>query len=264
MRTRGRWRSCIDGGWRCGVAVVAAAAIAAQDPPVAKPPDAAQSKSENRLAKEASPYLRQHRHNPVDWYPWGAEALARAKKEDKPIFLSIGYSACHWCHVMAKESFADAATAKLLNEHFICIKVDREERPDLDEIYMAALQSMGQQGGWPLSAWLTPDGRPFYGGTYFPPEDGHGRPGFRRVLEHLHKAWSERRQEVLTGAEQMANHLRTSLAPALPPGEPDAAMLAKVLPQARERFDAEHGGSSRRRSTSPCCCGWQATRRCRW
>ncbi|HEX6813540.1 MAG TPA: thioredoxin domain-containing protein, partial [Planctomycetota bacterium] len=229
-------------GWRCGVAVVAAAAIAAQDPPVAKPPDAAQSKSENRLAKEASPYLRQHRHNPVDWYPWGAEALARAKKEDKPIFLSIGYAACHWCHVMAGESFADPAVAAVMNEHFVCIKVDREERPDIDEIYMAALQAMGQQGGWPLSAWLTPDGRPFYGGTYFPPEDAHGRPGFRRVLEALAKAWREQKQEVSKQADGLADHLRTVLAPKVEAGEPTVELLAKVLPQSEQRFDAQHGG----------------------
>ena len=219
--------------------LMAAVAAKAQDPAV-KPQDPV--KPPNRLAKEASPYLRQHQHNPVDWHPWGPEALALAKKLDKPIFLSIGYSACHWCHVMAAESFADADMAKLMNEHFVCIKVDREERPDIDEIYMAALQAMGQQGGWPLSAWLTPDGRPFYGGTYFPPEDGNGLPGFRRVLEQLAKAWRERRQEVLTGADELAKHLQTSLAPEHPPGEPTAELLAKVLPQAQERFDGQHGG----------------------
>ncbi len=221
--------------------LVAASAVAAQDPHV-QGQSQDQKQKPNRLAKEASPYLRQHQHNPVDWYPWGKAALERAKQEDKPIFLSIGYSACHWCHVMAAESFADADMAALMNEHFVCIKVDREERPDIDEIYMAALQAMGQQGGWPLSAWLTPDGRPFYGGTYFPPEDGNGRPGFRRVLEQLSKAWRERRQEVLTGADELTAHLRTSLAPQLTPGEPVAALLAKVLPQAEERFDRTHGG----------------------
>ncbi len=196
----------------------------------------------NHLAHETSPYLRQHRLQPVDWYPWGAEALARAQREDKPIFLSIGYSACHWCHVMARESFADPAVAKVLNEHFVCIKVDREERPDLDEIYLAALQAMGQQGGWPLSAWLLPDGRPFYGGTYFPPEDAHGRPGFRRVCEHLAKVWRDQRQQVVDGAGELAAHLEKVLAPALPPGEPTPALLAGVLPQAEQRFDAAHGG----------------------
>ena len=132
----------------------------------------------NRLSGETSPYLLQHADNPVDWYPWGEEALALAHEQDKPVLLSIGYSACHWCHVMAKESFSDPEVAALLNEEFVCIKVDREERPDLDQIYMGALQAMGRQGGWPLSAWLTPDGKPFFGGTYFPPEDRGGLPGF--------------------------------------------------------------------------------------
>jgi uncharacterized protein YyaL (SSP411 family) len=170
-----------------------ASAVRAQQPapegdPVPKPT--------NHLANETSPYLRLHQHNPVDWRPWGAEALALAKSEDKPIFLSIGYSACHWCHVMARESFEDAEVAAVMNEHFVCIKVDREERPDVDEVYMAAVQAMGIQGGWPLSVWLLPDGRPFYGGTYFPPEDAHGRPGFRRVLELLAKVFGEQRADV--------------------------------------------------------------------
>ncbi|HEU4420185.1 MAG TPA: thioredoxin domain-containing protein, partial [Planctomycetota bacterium] len=169
--------------------------------PVVKPEQKPPAQKPNRLAKESSPYLRQHQHNPVDWYPWGAAALERAKKEDKPIFLSIGYAACHWCHVMAAESFADPAIAAVMNENFVCIKVDREERPDIDEIYMAALQAMGQHGGWPLSAWLTPDGRPFYGGTYYPPEDAHGRPGFRRVLEALAKAWREKKNDVNAQAD---------------------------------------------------------------
>ena len=128
----------------------------------------------NRLAYETSPYLRQHAHNPVDWYPWGEEALARSRAEDKPIFLSIGYSACHWCHVMAHESFEDEQTAKIMNELFVNIKVDREERPDLDGIYMGAVQAMTGQGGWPMSVWLLPDGSPFYGGTYFPPFERYG------------------------------------------------------------------------------------------
>ena len=137
----------------------------------------------NRLADATSPYLRQHRHNPVDWYPWGAEALERAKREEKPIFLSIGYAACHWCHVMERESFEDPEIAKVLNERFVNVKVDREERPDLDEIYMTALQGMTGGGGWPMSMFLTPDLRPFFGGTYFPIEDARGQPSFRRVLE---------------------------------------------------------------------------------
>src|SRR5947207_7986561 len=137
----------------------------------------------NRLADETSPYLLQHRDNPVEWYPWGDEALARSRAEDKPILLSIGYAACHWCHVMAHESFENVETAKLMNEHFINIKVDREERPDLDSIYMQAVQAMSGSGGWPMTMFLLPDGTPFYGGTYFPPADRHGLPSFRRVLE---------------------------------------------------------------------------------
>ncbi len=137
----------------------------------------------NRLARETSPYLLQHAENPVDWFPWGEEALAAAKADERPIFLSIGYAACHWCHVMERESFEDEETAAFLNEHFVPIKVDREERPDLDGIYMDAVQSMTGQGGWPLSAFLTPDGRPFFAGTYFPKDPAHGMPSFRQVLE---------------------------------------------------------------------------------
>jgi hypothetical protein len=150
----------------------------------------------NRLAGETSPYLLQHADNPVDWFPWGDEALVRAKAKDRPIFLSIGYAACHWCHVMERESFEDEDTAAFLNEHFVPIKVDREERPDLDAIYMDAVQSMTGQGGWPLSAFLTPAGRPFFAGTYFPRQPGHGTPSFRQVLEAIEEAWRERRNEV--------------------------------------------------------------------
>ncbi|NMO16967.1 thioredoxin domain-containing protein [Pyxidicoccus fallax] len=148
------------------------------------------------MAREPSPYLRQHAHNPVDWYPWGDEALARAKAEDKPILLSVGYSACHWCHVMAHESFDSPETARLMNEGFINIKVDREERPDLDQIYQGVVQLMGQGGGWPLTVFLTPDLKPFYGGTYFPPQDRYGRPGFPRLLASLRDAWVNKREDV--------------------------------------------------------------------
>jgi hypothetical protein len=150
----------------------------------------------NRLAGETSPYLLQHAGNPVDWYPWGEEALERARQQDKPILLSIGYAACHWCHVMERESFEDPDTAALMNEHFVSIKVDREERPDLDAIYMDAVQAMTGHGGWPLTAFLLPDGRPFYAGTYFPDEDRHGLPAFRRVLEGIADTWRTRRAEV--------------------------------------------------------------------
>ena len=138
------------------------------------------SHRENRLAHETSPYLLQHKHNPVDWWPWGPEALAEAKRTDKPILLSVGYAACHWCHVMAHESFEDDATARVMNELFVNIKVDREERPDIDQIYMAALHHLGEQGGWPLTMFLTPDGEPIWGGTYFPTSSRYGRPGLRR------------------------------------------------------------------------------------
>ncbi|HLK57437.1 MAG TPA: thioredoxin domain-containing protein, partial [Chthonomonadaceae bacterium] len=149
----------------------------------------------NRLAHETSPYLLQHAHNPVDWYPWGEEAFRKAQAEEKPILLSVGYSACHWCHVMERESFENESIAALMNVHFVNIKVDREERPDVDAIYMNAVQALTQQGGWPMTVFLTPDGRPFYGGTYFPPEDRYGHPGFRRVLEAVAQTWQTRRAE---------------------------------------------------------------------
>jgi uncharacterized protein YyaL (SSP411 family) len=161
----------------------------------------------NRLVQEPSPYLRQHAHNPVDWYPWGEEALARARAEDKPIFLSIGYAACHWCHVMERESFEDLAIAAVLNADFVPIKVDREERPDLDLVYMTAVQAMTGSGGWPLSAFLTPDLEPFFGGTYFPPESRSGMPSFREVLAAVSDAWQDRRQELEGNAASVALHL---------------------------------------------------------
>src|SRR6187200_1580404 len=152
--------------------------------------------TKNRLAREASPYLLQHADNPVDWYPWGPEALDRARQEDKPILLSIGYAACHWCHVMEHESFEDEAIAALMNERFVNIKVDREERPDLDQIYQLVVQLMGRSGGWPLTVFLTPAQRPFFGATYFPPEDHHGMPGFPKVLVALSDAYRHQRDEV--------------------------------------------------------------------
>lgn len=157
----------------------------------------------NRLASETSPYLLQHAHNPVDWYPWGEDAIKKAKRENKPIFLSIGYSACHWCHVMERESFEDLATAKILNEHFISIKVDREERPDLDNIYMNAVQIMTHRGGWPMTVFLTPELQPFYGGTYFPPEDRMGLPGFKKILMGVANTWKNREAEVKKSAEEL-------------------------------------------------------------
>src|ERR671911_1797232 len=157
----------------------------------------------NHLAGETSPYLLQHQNNPVDWYPWGEEALERARAEGKPILLSIGYAACHWCHVMERESFEDRATADLMNDNFVSIKVDREERPDLDAIYMDAVQAMTGQGGWPLSAFLTPDGKPFFAGTYFPKEPAHGMPSFRQVLEGIAEAWRDRRGDIEQQADRV-------------------------------------------------------------
>src|SRR3954463_16471440 len=169
----------------------------------------------NRLANESSPYLRQHAENPVDWYPWGEEALSRAKSDDKPILLSIGYAACHWCHVMAHESFEDAETARLMNELFVNIKVDREERPDVDAIFMNAIQVQGEGGGWPLSAFCLPDGRPYLLGTYFPVEPRFGRPGFREILEAMAEAYRTQRSDVednalalLDGLERVDAHYR--------------------------------------------------------
>ncbi len=162
----------------------------------------------NHLIDETSPYLLQHAHNPVEWYPWGEEALTKAKAEDKPIFLSIGYAACHWCHVMAHESFEDEATAQLMNELFVNIKVDREERPDLDSIYMNAVVGLTGSGGWPMSVFLTPDGKPFYGGTYFPPTPRYGMPSFREVLHAVSDAWQTRRDEVLKSSENITAYLR--------------------------------------------------------
>ncbi|MEZ5965059.1 MAG: thioredoxin domain-containing protein [Planctomycetota bacterium] len=197
----------------------------------------------NRLANESSPYLRQHAHNPVDWYPWGPEALERAKREDKPIFLSIGYAACHWCHVMEHESFANAAIAQVMNEGFVSIKVDREERPDLDEIYMAATVAFtGGHGGWPMSVFLTPELQPFYAGTYFPPEDRWGHPSFERVLQHVSTLWRDRRADVERAAGGLVKAVGQQLAPVLEPGEPTWDIADAVAASSVERFDDRHGG----------------------
>src|SRR5881296_4454952 len=161
----------------------------------------------NRLIHETSPYLLQHAHNPVDWYPWGDEAFQKARSENKPVLLSIGYSACHWCHVMERESFEDEKIAALMNELFVSIKVDREERPDLDEIYMNAVQMLTGRGGWPMTMFLTPDGKPFYGGTYFPPEDRQGMPGFPKILEAVARAHRERPADVARSVEQIVSGL---------------------------------------------------------
>jgi uncharacterized protein YyaL (SSP411 family) len=196
----------------------------------------------NRLAQETSPYLLQHADNPVDWFPWGEEALARAREEDKPILLSIGYAACHWCHVMERESFEDEATAALMNEHFVSIKVDREERPDLDAIYMDAVQAMTGGGGWPLTAFLTPDGRPFYAGTYFPDEDRHGMPAFRKVLSAIAETWHERRDEVETQSARIVDAIgRTSTLDASTDALSDEVLL-EAASGLKGVFDRTWGG----------------------
>ncbi len=196
----------------------------------------------NRLAGETSPYLLQHAHNPVDWYPWGPEALERARLLDRPIFLSIGYAACHWCHVMERESFEDQTTAAVLNEHFVAIKVDREERPDLDAVYMEAVQAMTGAGGWPMSVFLTPAGRPFYGGTYFPDTRRHGMPSFRDVLAGVEGAWRERRTELEQSAATLTEHVDRRVR--LSDGETpvDEGLLAAAVATLDMQLDPEHGG----------------------
>jgi uncharacterized protein YyaL (SSP411 family) len=199
----------------------------------------------NRLIEETSPYLRQHAHNPVNWYAWGEDALRRARELDRPIFLSIGYSACHWCHVMERESFEDEATARVLNDHFVSIKVDREERPDLDQIYMTAVQLMTRHGGWPMSVFLTPDLHPFYGGTYFPPADRHGLPSFRRVLLAVADAWQNRRAELLAQAKDLSVHVQQAMQIDAQPGALDDGLLRGVGNYLRQAFDPTYGGFGR-------------------
>ena len=215
----------------------------------------------NRLADETSPYLLQHAENPVDWYPWGEEALARARAEDKPILLSVGYAACHWCHVMAHESFEDAETAALMNERFVNIKVDREERPDVDGIYMDAVVAMTGHGGWPLTVFLTPEGEPFVGGTYFPPEPRHGMPAFRQVLVAISDLYRERRDEVAHRADVLLDALEKAAA-AAPSSEPLTESLlfsrrrgGSASWPTRSGEGSAEPRSSRRPRRSSCCSG---------
>ncbi len=196
----------------------------------------------NRLAASLSPDLLQHAHKPVDWYPWGDEALARAKAEDKPIFLSIGYSACHWCHVMERESFETQEVADVLNAHFIPIKVDREERPDLDDLYMDAVQTLTGRGGWPMSVWLTPELQPFYGGTYFPPQSRGGMPGFIPLLERIALLWKDQRSDVVAQAEELTVELKRQAALQAGTEVPGEALFERALQQLREGFDPRWGG----------------------
>ena len=196
----------------------------------------------NRLAGETSPYLLQHAHNPVDWFPWGPDAQARARLLDRPIFLSIGYAACHWCHVMERESFENEATAAYLNSRFIAVKVDREERPDLDQVYMAAVQAMTGAGGWPMSVFLTPDGRPFYGGTYFPDEPRHGMPSFRQVLEGVDRAWREQRAEVEGAGQRLVEALVAQNRFTADGADPSVGLVEGATSGIEAAFDAAHGG----------------------
>jgi uncharacterized protein YyaL (SSP411 family) len=196
----------------------------------------------NRLAAESSPYLLQHKDNPVDWYPWGPEAFARAREQNKPVFLSIGYSTCHWCHVMEHESFEDEGVAEALNRDFVAIKVDREERPDVDDVYMTAVQTLTGTGGWPLSLFLTPEGKPFYGGTYFPPEDRWGKPGFRTVLSAVAQAWKTRPREIEASAGDLVTHLERS-ARGAPGGESVGPEVLEAAARALAAdFDQAEGG----------------------
>ena len=196
----------------------------------------------NRLANETSPYLLQHKDNPVDWYAWGEEALTRAREKDKPILLSIGYSACHWCHVMERESFEDETTAAYMNEHFVPIKLDREERPDLDAIYMEACQAMTGHGGWPLNVFLTPEQVPFFAGTYFPPDDRSGMPSWRRILEAVVDAWTEKRDQIRAGSERVVERLQGGAA--LEPSSEvmDPRLLDEAVEVLRTNYDPVHGG----------------------
>ena len=199
----------------------------------------------NRLAGETSPYLLQHADNPVDWYPWGDEAFERARAEDKPLLLSVGYAACHWCHVMEHESFEDAETARLMNERFVCVKVDREERPDVDGLYMEAVVAMTGHGGWPMTVFLTPDGKPFWGGTYFPPEPRFNMPSFRQVLVAIAEGWRGRRHDVERQADALVDAIRTA---SDQPGSTEpltSALLANAVTAIARQFDPVHGGFGR-------------------
>jgi uncharacterized protein len=201
----------------------------------------------NRLAREKSPYLLQHQYNPVDWQPWGEEAFAQARREDKPIFLSIGYSTCHWCHVMERESFENEEVARVLNRHFVSIKMDREERPDVDKIYMTFVQATTGQGGWPLNVFLTPDLKPFYGGTYFPPANAHGRPGFAQLLDQIRRAWQERKADLAHSASDMHARLEQALAASVAPSGdlPGPDLLHRAAALLKQVYDPIDGGFGR-------------------
>ncbi len=207
----------------------------------AEPPPAP-SEHTNRLAHEKSPYLLQHAHNPVNWYPWGEQAFAKARRENKPIFLSVGYSTCHWCHVMAHESFESEEVAAIMNREFVNIKVDREERPDVDRVYMTFVQATTGGGGWPMSVWLTPDLKPFVGGTYFPPDDRYGQPGFKKVLERIAAAWKENHDKIVEQGGKIVAALRESQSAAVDQGKIDPAILDAAYEQIARSYDPKEGG----------------------
>src|ERR1700724_1529694 len=196
----------------------------------------------NALAAESSPYLRQHAQNPVDWLAWGPAALGRARSQDKPLRVPIGSSSCHWCHVMERESFEDPRTAELMNECFVCVKVDREERPDVDALYMEAVQGMTGRGGWPLNVFLTPEQLPFYGGTYFPPEPRQGMPAWTQVLQAISEAWEQSREEIRAGGERLRERLSGAAQLTASTQPITAEALDEAVARLRESFDARHGG----------------------
>jgi uncharacterized protein YyaL (SSP411 family) len=214
--------------------------------------DAAPPGEPNRLIHETSPYLLQHAHNPVAWYAWGPEAFAAAREQDKPIFLSVGYSTCYWCHVMERESFEDPRVAAIMNEHFICIKVDREERPDVDDIYMMAVQAMTGRGGWPMSVFLEPRSlKPFAGGTYFPPQARYGKPSFTELLETVRRQWRDDRQGVLAKAEEIGGRVTRGLSASFGPEPLSRAEVEGAVAALMTAYDTEHGGFRRGRPKFP-------------
>jgi len=202
-----------------------------------------ESQYTNHLINEKSPYLLQHAHNPVDWYPWGEEAFAKARKENKPIFLSVGYSTCHWCHVMERESYSDVEVAKIMNTHFVSIKVDREERPDVDNIYMTFVQATTGSGGWPMNVWLTPDLKPIVGGTYFPATEQHGLPSFRTVLLRVAEAWRSKHDQIVARSKEITSQLETLVQPSNSPGQKVSHdILQKAYTELAHFFDSKYGG----------------------
>jgi uncharacterized protein YyaL (SSP411 family) len=205
---------------------------------------AVEGRKQNRLAFEKSPYLLQHAFNPVDWYPWGEEAFEKARKEDKPIFLSIGYSTCYWCHVMEREVFENPSIAELMNRTVVSIKVDREERPDIDQVYMTALQAMTGSGGWPMSIFMTPDRKPFYAATYIPPANQNGNLGFPEMLERIHEAWRKDRSGILKTSEQVGQFLEASAASNAGGGTVTEDALERGFKEFEKSFDPVHGGLS--------------------